>query len=428
MRELNEGMSSRLRLSAALSLALLAAGCGGGQRAAADPAERDCLAEWNGPANEQNRAVVAAAGDYAVASATEWVMQASGDGDASYGCGYLFHTETVHVSFSGIWRDEQLEWGVPPTLKGTWSAEQQRNTIDNALVLEDGRLADLARATASWGERACKSAGRAASVSYELCFRGGRGAHGSLIADADAARRVVTIRPPPAASRRAPLIGHWEWAAVSPDGRTLLAQWSVECEVPFAFLVPLADGGEPVLATGGRPWYEQPPSEALGWSTDGRPLIRVWKVGCGREAGRGTVHAVTDGALTALPCLARLERTAESRDVARACDEEPAIFATACNRKDAEPPCGRGAQRGVAYAFTLWTHCGITHALFDGRFWLAEPPLDDGSHNPPRGWDNPAQQGSMRLLSPQSAEFRAGAGLVARFRPAPATYEPRPCA
>ena len=101
-----------------------------------------------------------------------------------------------------------------------------------------------------------------------------------------------------------------------------------------------------------------------------------------------------------------------------------------------EALCFPGAKRrvctgpvvvGRGYRYELYTHCGIRDAYFGGRWWLAAPPLDDGSANPPRGWGNPTQEGRMRLTAPRRAEFRAGR-LVARFRPAPRLYRPRLCA
>ena len=72
---------------------------------------------------------------------------------------------------------------------------------------------------------------------------------------------------------------------------------------------------------------------------------------------------------------------------------------------------------GVAYPFRLYTHCGILSARFGGRLWRAQPPLTDGSGNPPKGWDNPQQAGTMRLLSRDEAEFEAASGQRARFVP-----------
>ena len=99
-----------------------------------------------------------------------------------------------------------------------------------------------------------------------------------------------------------------------------------------------------------------------------------------------------------------------------------------CAAADAEPPCGPGVEHGRWYAFDLLTHCGIEHARLDGRTWLADPPLDDGSGNPPPGVANPVQPGFMRLLSPELAEFKVVGGINVRFRPAPARYEPPGCA
>jgi hypothetical protein len=74
--------------------------------------------------------------------------------------------------------------------------------------------------------------------------------------------------------------GHWAAAWLSPDGKTLLAQWSGECEVPIAFFVE-ADTGEMQAVTGERVWTEAPESIALGWSPDGRARVRLTKGYCG---------------------------------------------------------------------------------------------------------------------------------------------------
>jgi hypothetical protein len=72
---------------------------------------------------------------------------------------------------------------------------------------------------------------------------------------------------------------------------------------------------------------------------------------------------------------------------------------------------------GRHYRVALYTHCGVIAAYFDGRLWRAAPKLSDGSGNPPRGWDNPYQRGTMRLLRARLTEFRAKRSLVARFVP-----------
>ncbi|HET9675301.1 MAG TPA: hypothetical protein VFP31_10885 [Gaiellaceae bacterium] len=60
-------------------------------------------------------------------------------------------------------------------------------------------------------------------------------------------------------------LGRWHNAMLSPDGETLLAQWTAECEIPVAFFVPVEmRKPRPVAPTR----YE---TVAVGWNaTDGR--------------------------------------------------------------------------------------------------------------------------------------------------------------
>jgi len=58
-----------------------------------------------------------------------------------------------------------------------------------------------------------------------------------------------------------------------------------------------------------------------------------------------------------------------------------------------------------SFAYTLYTHCGIRFARFDRQTW-ATKPRSDGSGNPPPGWDNPSQAGTMYLLANGRAGFR----------------------
>ena len=77
---------------------------------------------------------------------------------------------------------------------------------------------------------------------------------------------------------------------------------------------------------------------------------------------------------------------------------------------------------GVPYAFTLYTHCGVLGAgPFDGRAWVADPPLSDGSGNPPPGFtqDENVTYGSMTLVSRSVAEFKSRSQQAARFVPRP---------
>jgi hypothetical protein len=76
-------------------------------------------------------------------------------------------------------------------------------------------------------------------------------------------------------------------------------------------------------------------------------------------------------------------------------------------------PATAAADASVSY--TLYTHCGIRFAKIGGRWFEADRPLSDGSGNPPPGWGNPSQPGTIRMLSASVAEFRDSLGHVVRF-------------
>jgi hypothetical protein len=86
-------------------------------------------------------------------------------------------------------------------------------------------------------------------------------------------------------------IGHWRSVERSPDGRTLLLQWSAECEIPVAYFAD-ADGSH-LRPVAGDPAIE---SGAVGWARDGRAVIAFPKGVCGAgrsPAGTYLVHPGT---------------------------------------------------------------------------------------------------------------------------------------
>jgi len=104
-------------------------------------------------------------------------------------------------------------------------------------------------------------------------------------------RRAPVESPAPNTSP----IGHWAGVQLSPDRRTLLAQWSAECETPQAFLVSRRTGS--ALRLGGA----ADDSIALGWSNDGRALIHFPSGVCGGTYRGGPgVYAVDRGRLRLL--------------------------------------------------------------------------------------------------------------------------------
>jgi hypothetical protein len=63
-------------------------------------------------------------------------------------------------------------------------------------------------------------------------------------------------------------------------------------------------------------------------------------------------------------------------------------------------------------AYQLYTHCGIEWAKINGTFWKAEHPLSDGNANPPAGWGNPFENGTLTRTNVTTARFNSTAGTV----------------
>ena len=65
--------------------------------------------------------------------------------------------------------------------------------------------------------------------------------------------------------------------------------------------------------------------------------------------------------------------------------------------------------------YLLYTHCGIDDVRIGNRYFVAVHPLSDGQGNPPPGWGNPVQKGTMTLLSPTRAVFHDQNGHQVQF-------------
>ena len=80
--------------------------------------------------------------------------------------------------------------------------------------------------------------------------------------------------------------------------------------------------------------------------------------------------------------------------------------------------------------YNLYTHCGIYYARIGSRYYEAARPLSDGSGNPPPGWGNPYQAGTMTLVSPTEAVFtdKAGHRVVFDMKPPGAKSTAQVCA
>jgi hypothetical protein len=70
---------------------------------------------------------------------------------------------------------------------------------------------------------------------------------------------------------------------------------------------------------------------------------------------------------------------------------------------------GCGVLSGDENAYELYTHCGIQHLILGQTVYLADPVQEDGNGNPPAGWDNPLQKGSLTVREDGTATFVAKA-------------------
>ena len=154
-----------------------------------------------------------------------------------------------------------------------------------------------------WVEGDCNAAGRYGGTLYRVCVDG---EHGHVDRLEDGSVETIAVAPPAEH-------GGWRWGAVSPDGRTLLLQWHGECEVPVAFLVS-SRGGTPKPVTGDADWRRAPESHALGWTSDGDPIVRLPKGVCGRGADEPGTYVVDDGGALR-PVDEELEPSLEAREL-----------------------------------------------------------------------------------------------------------------
>jgi hypothetical protein len=93
---------------------------------------------------------------------------------------------------------------------------------------------------------------------------------------------------------------------------------------------------------------------------------------------------------------------------------------SAINAGTVAGPSGSGpSATTAAQPYRLYTHCGIDEARIGNRYFEAVHPLSDGHGNPPAGWGNPFQRGTMTLLSASAAIFRDDAGHHVLFRVRP---------
>ena len=92
-----------------------------------------------------------------------------------------------------------------------------------------------------------------------------------------------------------------------------------------------------------------------------------------------------------------------------------------CSPAQTEPP---NASNSLDLNYRLVTHCGIHWANFDGRTWITTADFRPRS-SAPENWDDPVQQGEMRLIAEDVAVFRSEGHRPLLFRATEA--QPVPC-
>jgi hypothetical protein len=137
-------MTWRLAALVGVVALLVAAGCRSHHTPKSVVPSFDCFDAWNASGNERNRADLAERG-FAIGSVERGTTFADpgvgGTARTSESCGYLFHSDTRFVSYTGDWSGASLLWTNSQGMHGRWSAAQQRTQPDDVRVVADGRIA-----------------------------------------------------------------------------------------------------------------------------------------------------------------------------------------------------------------------------------------------------------------------------------------------
>jgi len=148
----------------------------------------------------------------------------------------------------------------------------------------------------------------------------------------------------------------------------------------------------------------------------------MWGIDAAQRGGSVTAEQAVD---EATPDSA-LQGTESAPDSA---DDDAAVTDAESYADAAVPATGLpGAPEvGVPYALDLSTHCGVLGTDVGGTWFAADPPLVEGPGNPPAGWGNPYQPGTLTLTSSDEGLFTDDAGHEVVLRAAPESARPAPC-
>ena len=83
-----------------------------------------------------------------------------------------------------------------------------------------------------------------------------------------------------------------------------------------------------------------------------------------------------------------------------------------------EASTGPTATAVPSVPYALFTHCGIYEARVQNTFFVTDQPLNDGHGNPPAGWGNPYQPGTITVTG-SMATFHDDSGHTVIFHERP---------
>lgn len=100
------------------------------------------------------------------------------------------------------------------------------------------------------------------------------------------------------------------------------------------------------------------------------------------------------------------------------------VALSGCGKQGSNGAAPRSSETSKTMALDLYTHCGINGVTVNGRYFQhVGGTLDDGSGNPPKGWGNPYQTGTL-TISRDLAVFRDDLGHVEKFKVSPGVSGP----
>jgi len=117
-------------------------------------------------------------------------------------------------------------------------------------------------------ERVCEAA---QAPGFRTCLRPTPPSEPTIERRTDSGWKVIarSLKPDEPSAR-------WYDVSLSPDRKTLVADWGYPCDSAVVVFVP-ASGGRPRLVTGGTDWRHAPVTRSLGWMPGGKARVRVYR-------------------------------------------------------------------------------------------------------------------------------------------------------